>query len=61
MNKHSERGLALITGASSGIGATYADRLAQRGFDLFLVARNQARREYLAARLRARTGVDVNA
>lgn len=59
MSKHSERSLALITGASVGIGATYADRLARRGFDLILVARNQARLDELAARLRATTGVNV--
>src|SRR5205085_3599099 len=50
---------ALITGASSGIGAVYADRLARRGHDLVLVARNTARLEALATRLRADTGVSV--
>lgn len=51
----------LITGASSGIGATYAKRFAQRGHDLVLVARDQARLATLAARLRAdfKVAVDV--
>lgn len=52
----SSRGTAIVTGASSGIGAIYADRLARRGHDLILVARNGARLEELAARLRAETG-----
>ena len=47
---------ALVTGASSGIGAVYADRLARRGHDLILVARDGARMEAIARRLRAVTG-----
>lgn len=50
----------LITCASTGIGATYADRFARRGHDLVLVARDVARMEALAARLRAETGVAVD-
>jgi short-subunit dehydrogenase len=47
---------ALITGASAGIGAVYADRLARRGHDLILVARDETRLNALAERLRAETG-----
>lgn len=50
----------LITGASSGIGATYADRFARRGHDLVLVARDGARMEAMAADLRRETGATID-
>ena len=50
----------LITGASTGIGAVYADRFAKRGHGLVLVARDRARMETLADRLRRETGVAVD-
>ncbi len=50
----------LITGASTGIGATYADRFARRGHDLVLVARDRKRMEALATRLRQETGVTID-
>lgn len=50
----------LITGASSGIGATYAERFAQRGHDLVLVARDKVRLETLAARLRQEHNITVD-
>lgn len=55
-----ENPAVLITGASSGIGATYADRFARRGHDLVLVARDKKRMEALAARLRDETGVAID-
>ncbi|NVM76411.1 hypothetical protein FHW83_002206 [Duganella sp. SG902] len=51
---------ALITGASSGIGAIYAERLARRGYDLILVARDAAKLSALAARLEASSGRKVD-
>ena len=59
MSNSSNKGVALITGASSGIGAVYADRLAKRGYDLILVARNEARLMSLSARLASETGRSV--
>jgi short-subunit dehydrogenase len=56
---NSAKGTALVTGASTGIGAIYADRLARRGVDLILVARNRDRLEELAKRLSAETGRSV--
>jgi len=52
-------GTALITGASTGIGAVYADRLARRGHDLILVARNRQRLDDLARRLTDETGRSI--
>jgi uncharacterized protein len=59
MSTTKAKGTALITGASTGIGAIYADRLAKRGYDLILVARNQNRLAALAKRLKDETGRSV--
>ncbi|WP_236194020.1 SDR family NAD(P)-dependent oxidoreductase [Pseudomonas glycinae] len=59
MNSPKSQGTALVTGASSGIGAVYAERLAARGFDLLLVARDQERLESAARKLRDAHGVQV--
>ncbi|MEC3910584.1 SDR family oxidoreductase [Sphingobium sp. CR2-8] len=50
----------LITGASTGIGATYADRFARRGHDLVLVARDEARLKALATKLSSEHDVAVD-
>jgi short-subunit dehydrogenase len=49
-----------ITGASSGIGATYAERFAHRGHDLVIVARDKSRLDKLAIRLREEGNVAVD-
>ncbi|MBA5983773.1 SDR family NAD(P)-dependent oxidoreductase, partial [Pseudomonas sp. MD195_PC81_125] len=59
MSSVQSQGTAVVTGASSGIGAIYAQRLAARGFDLLLVARDQQRLEIAAGELREAHGVKV--
>ncbi|MBY0583150.1 MAG: SDR family oxidoreductase [Sphingomonas sp.] len=54
------KGTALITGASGGIGAIYADRLARQGYNLILVARSAATLDRVAADIRARSGREVD-
>jgi len=60
MNSIEPKRTALVTGASSGIGAVYADRLAKRGYDLILVARNKQRLALLAKRLACETSRQVD-
>lgn len=57
---HSDKpGVAIVTGASSGIGRVYADRLAARDYDLVLVARREERLRDIAADLRQRYAVNA--
>lgn len=59
MNTQANKGKAVITGASSGIGAIYADRLARRGYDLVLVARDETKLKEVASAISAATGRKV--
>lgn len=59
MSSISKQGKALITGASTGIGAIYADRLAKRGYDLILVARDKVKLESVANKIKAVSEVEV--
>ena len=59
MGNSSSKGTALITGASRGIGAVYADRLAKRGHDLILVARSEEPLKVLAASLSSASGRQI--
>jgi short-subunit dehydrogenase len=59
MSDTNTQGIAVVTGASTGVGAVYADRLARRGYDLLLVARNKTRLDAVAAKIIEDTGRTV--
>ena len=60
-NGRSTKGTAVVTGASSGLGAVFADRLASRGYDLILVARRADRLDALQTRLSSQYSISVKA
>ena len=55
-----QKGIAVVTGASSGIGAMYADRLARRGYNLVLIARNRTKLSQVADRVARATGRSIH-
>src|ERR1700712_1393651 len=55
------KGIAVVTGASSGIGKVYADRLAKRGYDLIVVARRKERLDALSLDLQQKYGIKAEA
>lgn len=59
MYNTAKQGKALVTGASTGMGAIYADRIAQRGYDLILVARDEAKLNQVAHELKSKYKVGV--
>lgn len=59
MSVAQSKGTALVTGASTGIGAVYADRLAKKGYDLILVARGKEKLQEVAERITATTSQQV--
>src|ERR1700748_2197097 len=61
MSDSNSKKIAVVTGASSGIGAVYADRFAKRGYDLVVVARRLDRLEALADKIRKDHGRNVEA
>lgn len=59
MPSANSKGKVVITGASGGIGAVYADRFAKRGYDLLLIARDGKRLGGVAGKLSSQYGVKV--
>jgi len=59
MNSKANQGKALITGASTGMGAVYADRLANRGYNLILVARDESKLNAVANKIKSDYNVNV--